>query len=321
MATTALEEPETATLQAIQAAQRLRTTMAATRVSFTWLGVHKTLSPEQKAQAADRFDAEAKFVSASKKLLDTQHPQFRAVTAVRGKILQHWKDQTLPYPEPGLRLIHQHEIDRFDRTLQAYQRELDQTVSALDATYADLREAARDRLGRLFNPSDYPVSLRDEFTVSWDFPAVEPPNYLQQLNPALYEQQCQRVQARFDEAVQLAEQAFLEELSKLVEHLGERLSGADDGKPKVFRDSAVENIGEFFDRFRRLNVHSSEQLDGVVERARNLLKGVQPQELRDNAQLRSRMATQLSNVQASLDGLMVDRPRRSILRGPRPETP
>jgi hypothetical protein len=163
--------------------------------------------------------------------------------------------------------------------------------------------------------------LRDEFTVSWDFPAVEPPNYLQQLNPALYEQQCQRVQARFDEAVQLAEQAFLEELSKLVEHLGERLSGADDGKPKVFRDSAVENIGEFFDRFRRLNVHSSEQLDGVVERARNLLKGVQPQELRDNAQLRSRMATQLSNVQASLDGLMVDRPRRSILRGPRPETP
>jgi hypothetical protein len=198
---------------------------------------------------------------------------------------------------------------------------LTKAVSALDATYAELREAARDRLGQLFNASDYPVSLRDEFAVTWDFPAVEPPDYLQQLNPALYEQQCQRVQARFDEAVQLAEQAFLEELSKLVEHLAERLSGVDDGKPKVFRDSAVENLGEFFDRFRKLNVRSNEELDGVVERARNLLKGVQPQELRDNAQLRSRMATQLSNVQASLDGLMVDRPRRSILRSSRPETP
>jgi hypothetical protein len=33
------------------------------------------------------------------------------------------------------------------------------------------------------------------------------------------------VQARFDEAMQLAEQAFLDELTKLVEHFGERLSG------------------------------------------------------------------------------------------------
>ena len=32
------------------------------------------------------------------------------------------------------------------------------------------------------------------------------------------------MQARFDEAVQLAEQAFIDELSKLIEHLTERLS-------------------------------------------------------------------------------------------------
>ena len=40
-------------------------------------------------------------------------------------------------------------------------------------------------------------------------------------------------------SVQLAEQAFIEELARLVDHLTERLSGAEDGKPKVFRDSAV----------------------------------------------------------------------------------
>ena len=63
--------------------------------------------------------------------------------------------------------------------------------------------------------------------------------------------------ARFEEAVQLAEQAFTEELSRLVSHLTERLAGSDDGKPKVFRDSAVENLQEFFSRFRHLNVRSS----------------------------------------------------------------
>ena len=148
-------------------------------------------------------------------------------------------------------------------------------------------------------------------------PSVEPPPYLQQLSPELYRQECQRVAARFDEAIRLAEQAFQEELSQLVSHLTERLSGADDGKPKVFRDSAVENLTEFFERFRHLNVRSSEQLDQLVSQAQRVVRGIEPQALRDNQALRQQVATQLSGVQSVLDGLLVDRPRRNILRRPR----
>src|SRR4051794_33572337 len=53
------------------ASQRLRSNFAAVRVSFTWLGVRKTLSTEQKAQAAESFGAEGQYLSAAKKLLDT----------------------------------------------------------------------------------------------------------------------------------------------------------------------------------------------------------------------------------------------------------
>ncbi len=155
-------------------------------------------------------------------------------------------------------------------------------------------------------------SLRGLFAASWDFPSVEPPAYLQQLSPQLYEQECQRVQARFDEAVQLAEQAFTDELAKLVSHLTERLSGQEDGKPKVFRDSAIENLTEFFERFRHLNVRSNEQLDGLVAQAQRTIRGVEPQQLRDNTSLRQQVATQLAGVQATLDGMLVDRPRRRI---------
>ena len=89
----------------ITPAQRLRSTMAAVRVSFTWMGTQKTLTPEQKAQAAEAFDAEGQFLSAGKKLLDTRHPAFRAVTAIRGKVDAYWKGSGLPFPEPGVRLI------------------------------------------------------------------------------------------------------------------------------------------------------------------------------------------------------------------------
>ena len=40
------------------AANRLRTTMAAVRLAFTWLGVRKTLAPEQRTTAALVFHAD-----------------------------------------------------------------------------------------------------------------------------------------------------------------------------------------------------------------------------------------------------------------------
>ncbi|MBC8351001.1 MAG: hypothetical protein H8E66_03390 [Planctomycetes bacterium] len=145
---------------------------------------------------------------------------------------------------------------------------------------------------------------------------VEAPRYLQQLNPELYKQQCARVAARFDEAVRLTEAAFVEEFAKLVSHLTERLAGEEDGKPKVFRDSAVGNLAQFFERFHQLNIRSNDQLDELVEQAQHIVQGRKPQQLRDNNTLRRSVATQLTEVQNALDELLVDRPRRNILRRP-----
>jgi len=303
--------------QSSSPAERLRTTMAAVRVSIQWLGVRKTLTPEQKAEAAEPFGAEAQFLSAGKKLLDTAHPAFKAVTSVRNRLVQYWRSLSLPYPESGVRLIRQDRIDEFDRQMRQFCEELTETVENLDRHYLDLKAAARQRLGALFNPADYPDSLVGMFAVAWDFPSVEPPSYLEHLNPQLYEQECRRVQSRFDEAVQLAEEAFCAELARLVSHLTERLSGQEDGRRKIFRDSAVENLNEFFGRFRSLNVRSSEQLDRLVADAQRVIRGVEPQDLRDNQQLRQHVATEMSRVQSVLDGLLVDRPRRNILRRPR----
>ncbi|QDU98780.1 hypothetical protein [Lignipirellula cremea] len=313
--TATLEEPANQTRS--PAANRLRTTMAAARLSFNWLGVRKSLNAHQKNQAADSFGAEGKFLSAGKKLLDTSHPVYRNVTAIRGRAVSYWKGVSLPYPEPGMRLIRQDSITAFDHQIAVFRDELDDAVVELDRHYDELRTAARRRLGDLFDASDYPASLIGLFGIEHDFPSVEPPSYLQQLNPAVYEQECQRVQARFDEAVRLAEAAFTEELAKLVEHLSDRLSGEADGKPKVFRDSAIENLTEFFQRFRQLNVGSSEQLDELVSRAQQVVRGVEPQQLRDSQTLRQQVSTQLAGVQSTLDGLLVDRPRRNIQRRPR----
>jgi hypothetical protein len=123
------------------------------------------------------------------------------------------------------------------------------------------------------------------------------------------------VRARFEEAVRLAEQAFLEDFARLVSHLTERITGTnEDGSQKVFRDSAVDNLWDFFERFRSLNVRSNQELDDLVARAQQAVRNVGAQDLRDSESLRSQVATQLTRVQGTLDAMLVDRPRRRILR-------
>jgi hypothetical protein len=297
------------------AAERLRTTMAACRVQFTWWGIQRALTPEQKAQAAQAFDAEGQFLSAGKRLLDTKHTAFRAVTAIRTRIIDYWKGLSLPFPEPGVRLIRLDGVESFDRQMADSKAELDDAVANLDRHFDELKRAAASRLGSLFNPSDYPETLRGLFGVAWDYPAIDTPDFLLQLSPDLYLREQERVRARFEEAVRLAEQAFLEDFGRLVGHLTERITGTnDDGSQKVFRDSAVENLDGFFERFRSLNVRSNQQLDELVAQAQRAVRNVGAQDLRDSESVRSQVATQLSRVQASLDALLVDRPRRRILR-------
>ena len=213
----------------------------------------------------------------------------------------------------------QHTIETFESQLTRFRAELNDAVQTLEERYDELKQLAQQQLGSLFNAADYPAHLQGLFVVDWDYPSVEAPPYLRQLNPTLYEQECARVASRFDEAVRLTEATFIDEFSQLVDHLTERLSGENDGQPKIFRDSVVGNLVQFFDRFRTLNIRSNDQLDELVEQVQDIVQGRSPQQLRDNDALRQSVATQLTEVQNALDDLLVDRPRRNILRRPRSE--
>ena len=295
-------------------AQRLRTTMAAVRLAFTWLGVRKTLAPEQRTTAARAFHADRELLSASKLILDTKNTAYRAVAAVRSEASGYWRTVTLPFPETGIRLLPQNSLGMFASTMQTYRERLQESARELSSQYDTIKSEAQRRLGTLFNASDYPTTLDGLFDLEVSYPTIDPPNYLMALHPDVYQAEQARVRERFESAVELAEQAFATELQRLTAHLAERLTGLHDGQPKVFRDSAVENLREFFERFRRLNIRSSPELDTLVEEAQRVITGIEPQQLRDSVRLRQMVARDFEQIQASVGEMLVDRPRRNILR-------
>ena len=213
-------------------------------------------------------------------------------------------------------MVRRNTVSSLETQLRETQVELRETVRSLDRCWGELVDQARKRLGDLFDVTDYLPSIADEFEITWDYPATTPPDYLRSVAPEIYESECNRVRERFTEAVKIAETAFAEELGSLVSHLAERLSGESDGKPKVFRDTAVTNLNEFLERFRRLSIGTDESLEQLVDQARSLVTGVVPEDLRQQETLRQRISNGLTRIEASLDGYMTDRPRRNIIRRP-----
>jgi hypothetical protein len=296
------------------AAQRLRTTMAAVKLSFTWLGVKKALGQEQRTTAARAFQADQEFLSASKLILDTRNPAYRQVAKVRSEASSYWRTVTLPFPEPGIRLLPQNSLAMFARTMETSREQLHKAVHQLADEYNHLKQEAQNRLGSLYNASDYPQTLDGLFDLEVSYPTIEPPSYLMALNPDVYRAEQARIRERFESAVELAEQTFATELQRLTAHLAERLRGTTDGQPKIFRDSAVENLREFFERFRRLNIRSNTDLDTLVEEAEQVISGIEPQQLRDSNRLRQMVANDFQQIQAAVGDMLIDRPRRNILR-------
>ena len=135
--------------------------MAAMRLQFTWFGTRKSLSPQQKEEAANPFGAAGQFLSAGKKLFDTRHPRFKAVTAVRHRATAYFQGTSLPYPEPAVRLVRQDDVEGLQTRMGQFAEELAAAVAALDEEFDQLRFAARAQLGRLYCEADYPPRSPD----------------------------------------------------------------------------------------------------------------------------------------------------------------
>jgi hypothetical protein len=300
--------------QAVQStANELRQTTGAVKLSFSWLGTQRKLSDIQTKQAADTFHAATDLVTASKRLIDTKNATYRTLTALKSQASAYWRSMTLPYPQEGVRLIKQADVAAFENKMREFKEQLAAAAANLQLEYETIKEAAREKLGDLFNPADYPPTLEGVFEIRWEYPPVEPPNYLMTFNPELYTQEQSRIQQRFEAAVVMAENAFAEQLQEMIAHLIERLTDEPDGTKKTFKASAIENFKEFYENFNRMNVRSNAQLEGLIQRASDLVAGVDPADLRKNSNLRQNLTQQMSTVKTALDNMITNTPRRRVL--------
>ena len=181
------------------------------------------------------------------------------------------------------------------------------------AAYPGLIDAAKKRLGPLYDPTQYPpaASVRRLFGFDWQVIEIVTPNEkLRSISQALFEKEKAKAEAVWTSAVGQINDALAEGMAEVVAHLGARLGGGDE-PPKRFRETAIKRVTDFLDAFGQRNVTGNADLARLVDQARRLLSGVDAKAVKKDGDLRRRLAQGVAEIKGSLDGMLEARPARA----------
>jgi hypothetical protein len=286
------------------------------KVTFGLFGNTRKVSNSQIEVKADNVqeDASAKtdksWLNVNKKLLDSK--ELDAIRRADGAMRQWIYNNCLPSFDAGVYFAPKAAILMFEERLQAYKSERSQLIDSFLTSYVELRTAAKERLGSLFNSADYPplFDLDKEFKFSWRYMSFGVPSDLGELDPELFAREQEKMQANMTEAFGEIQQLMRATLLEMVSHLRDRLTDDTDGKKKKLHESAIEKMKDFLSTFSFRNVTNDSELAALVEQARGLISGTSVEALRTTDGLRASIRSGMEDISAKLDGMVTKSGRK-----------
>ena len=234
------------------------------------------------------------------------------VRAVISRARKFIAKSALPFPIDGLNLVPKAQIETIELGIKQHENLYWGEVNDFLGRYAVARLEARDKLRDLFSEADYPQNIHLKFNFAWQYLAIDVPGKATILTPEMYQREVEKFHTMMQETEQLALTALRTEFAGLVDHMLERLTANDDGTTRVFRDTLVTNMKDFFGSYDARNLFGDDRLTGIVSHAREILSGVNPQTLRDNDAFKSHIQNQMERIKAAVDQAVQDLPRRKI---------
>jgi len=249
-------------------------------------------------------DADKDLLRVSKHLLDSA--ELKAIGRFDGEIRRYLYNICLPF-EVGIHLLPVAALETVEHRLREFRTEREALVAAFVAVYPSLCVDASKRLRGLYNPTDYPCpeEVHQQFGFSWRYPSFGVPDQLREISQEVWQQERDKAAQRMVEASSEIQVVLRESMTKLVEHMVERLKEGSDGKPLRFKESTVANLVGFLENFEFRNVTDDHELQALVKQARSLLQGVGVEDLRSTGELRTKFQQGMARLASELDGLMV----------------
>ena len=275
-------------------------------VEFHKLGNTRKVNPNQIEVNADKT-----MIHVNKTLLDSE--EYDAIKTHDGQTRQWLMTRALPslfkegvYRVPNTLVV---EVDEY---LNRRATEREQLVVVFEMTYNQRVTEALQRLNGLSNPSDY-LSASDaasRFGLSWKYVTFTTPDALKNMKEGLFEREKEKIAQMVAEANEEIRTVLRVQMAALVKRMVTQLTPSADGRRKKIYDSLTGNIDDFLSTFNARNIADDGELQKLVTKARDVLKGIDPEILRNEDDTRKVVKEGFDQINKALDTMIVDKPAR-----------
>lgn len=284
------------------------------------LGNYRKVDEEKFVEAVHGEDTTgvSKQVNTTKKLVDSKEltPCFR----VQYKAKQMLRSLAIPAHRvfgESTYLIPILAVQRAEDELKAFEGELRHEASELRKRWPGAMARQKLAIGDLFDARQYPTpeQVEQAWSLEWHYVSFAAPERLETVNTALFESARNKYEQRMADAYDEVRLVLRETLRQVTNDIAKKLTPGPDGKPKVFRNTVLEDLTQFLSTFDIRNIADDAELAGVVTQLRKLTSGVDAEALRDADALRASVLAGVKKATNKLDRLVEKSRGRAITFG------
>jgi len=275
-----------------------------------WSGIRRDKAAS--AKVSDDAGAKRGVASVTKKLLG-DCPELKAISDFVAMVrtgTHH--EMTLPWSNSGLRLLPTAKFFDYQADVTAKQGKFATLVKEFLLSYEWARAEAKAALGSLFNDDEYPtadvLARKFKFVVNY-LPVPEVGDWRVDMGNTAREELSQRYADYYEEqnkkTIATLVSQTLEPLMRMSEKLADPTAGdkANSRGIKTFRDSLVENVVAMIDRLETYNLTNDPTIRETRFKLQQVMDGITPDALREDAYLRRETKRKVDEVIASLPSL------------------
>jgi hypothetical protein len=180
----------------------------------------------------------------------------------------------------------------FSQTMGQFRSEFDSRVRDFIAEYPQLIQEARQRLGTLYDPKDYPASIHDKF--SFPPPAVTPVPSANDFRVNLNSEYVEQIKTDIQKAVEQRQKDSLKQCWERMRDVVSRMTERLGNEKSPIYDSLIENARELIQILPALNLTNDPELTQLAEELDGIL--VPPDRLRQDKRLRADTAAKADAI-------------------------
>lgn len=225
--------------------------------------------------------------------------ELNSVHNAAGRLRKFFHYRTLPWLSDGTRIVSSIGYIEFTREFKKLQAEFDTAVSEFCTAYPSLKAQAEQKLGDLFDVSEYPdvATLKSCFQCTLSvMPLPDVADFRTEVSDAERADFLKSISAVETQATQDCFRRLHTVITKAIDTLSK-----PDAK---FKDTLIDNIRECCELLPKLNVTDSAELDQAVQSTNQALANVSADACREDSKARQSTADALKAIESLMANAM-----------------